>query len=48
MLKIEISERLGIERIEKITEKELKKLDIWKIDNLEELKRKLNFAAIKK
>ena len=44
--KIEISERLEIEKIEEVTKKELEKLEII-IYQLEVLERKINFTALK-
>ena len=38
---------MEIEKIEEITKKRAKQLEIKKTDELEELERKLNFVAIK-
>ena len=45
---IEISGRLETGKKANMTKKELKKLEIIKIDELEKLERKSNFAAMKK
>ena len=47
MEKIGISERLEIDKTEQITKYELKKLEIVRIGELEELERKITFTALK-
>ena len=47
MEKIGISERLEIDKTEQITKYELKKLEIVRIGELEELERKITFTTLK-